>query len=296
MVTAPPRPPEDPRVRDLIKASLVDLVPPDMRPDAEALPLLTLLHRVSTWFYRGVYPAPRRVHVAPELASDTGAAPEVVEEIISRLREGKDVTRFLSNQAQRPHLKPTRDKNPDSALAVWGIHHLHTSLDVRPDGLAERTGALLFIHVMPKDVLVVGVFDHDLWAPDGVARRCIRNWPETVFHEMPGVVGLDQYATEDERSPAHRKGVNVIFELDGKVYMGGMQSSIGSPMSVTEEVNGVTHDLWEWDRILIDEAEKYSGRTAELRGTDFGLTDGTTFEPVTQVRIGREWIGAEADP
>ncbi len=144
-------------------------------------------------------------------------------------------------------------KRTDNLWADWGIHHLHLSLNpVDPaQKYSDRAEWVLFLKVYNNAVLFIDIKHHDkaiepdLFSQRDLIETLIRNWPEAVEKcEMKGVVGLanTQPVTNAEIAKLRNNGINMPFEMNGKVY-----APIG--MGMTSAVTSVRVTMYR-DRIF----------------------------------------------
>ena len=101
---------------------------------------------------REISPEPRIVYKAKAFTCDAKLQ-KAIDEIERKASSGESLTPHLS----KFYLDP--DYN-DSLLNDWGLHHLHLSTKVGPTGFTERTGPLLFAHVLPGAFYMVAVLPH----------------------------------------------------------------------------------------------------------------------------------------
>lgn len=124
--------------------------------------------------------------------------------------------------------KPHQRADLDLMLSAWGIHHLHFSQVVEPDGFVKRDGPIIFAVFRPDDAFLIDIMTHKDWAREHVIEVIVRNWPNAgLVHEMKDVVGLTRTIDDDDRKTLRNAQVNTPLEIDGKVYMpdGGMTTS-----------------------------------------------------------------------
>jgi len=250
----------------LIRADLLDRLPPETAGELVGMGTADLVIVYLNWRGRFVAPVPRRVHWAPELVASTGYSThrDVVNELAARLAAGDDVAPHLSRDVAVAHTsqpdgsRPRRRRDLDGLVAEWGIHHLHLSLDLEPDGFVSRTDDLLFVALQPADAYLIGVFPHGgAWTRRALAETCVRNWPEAgLFHEVRGVVGLAGGSDEADRPALRAAGVTTLLEIDGRVWVPQGQSTAGTPLAAARHAGVLMHVLRELrDRVAVDSQE-----------------------------------------
>jgi hypothetical protein len=129
-----------------------------------------LLVIYMNWRNRLISPEPRAV-----LKSSAFDANPVVKqrsgefaEIIDDIEQGRVLTKYLSRSvrvgfALPPHPKRkqlSRRKDLDLLLNDWGIHHLHVSRVVEPDGFVKRGGPVIFAIFKPDRAYLIDVMGH----------------------------------------------------------------------------------------------------------------------------------------
>ena len=133
----------------------------------------------------------------------------------------------------------------DDLLNDWGIHHLHLSTSMRPDGFVERSGPLLFARLTDNDFYCIKIMMHgggdNPWSRQELIDIIYQNWPESIDHSRlrgpPGmeVVGLERLHTDEEIGLLRRKGVYVFTQrADGTTHLpiGGGSTSAGVSLIV----------------------------------------------------------------
>jgi hypothetical protein len=232
-------------------------------PDAEraglaSLRLNDLLIEYRTWRGRFIPPQPRSVHWSDELRSSPGAETyrEALDVLERKVEEGEDLTPHLSGLVHRPFdnvaapaLEHRTDR--DALLADWGIHHLHLSSRLKK-GVAARGDDVLLAIFTERDAFFVGIRPHPKhanWAAEEIFAIVVANWPEDgLVHELRGVVGLSQQYSDDDRRALRNAGINMMMEIDGKVFAPGPlgQTIAGTPLGVTRAVQALMWELGAW--------------------------------------------------
>ncbi|MDD2803961.1 MAG: hypothetical protein PHV33_00270 [Elusimicrobiales bacterium] len=186
---------------------------------------------------REIAPQPRKVHKAKGFSCDAKYQ-KAIDEIERKAASGKSLV---------PHLSKfflDLDYN-DSLLNDWGLHHLHLSTKVGRAGFTERTGPLLFAHVLPDTFYMVAVLPHGSWTNRQLLEEMLKNWPHLLApYELKGVVGLSQKFTEKEHAQLRKAHIQACVQLsDNKVYtsIGGGMASNGTNIRVV-----MAHDRWAY--------------------------------------------------
>ncbi len=148
--------------------------------------LLVVYH---TWISRLVKPQPRAVHksmafqrnlLATQRASD-------LAQIIADIEHGRNLKKYLSRDIDRAPAKapgPGCRSDLDLLLNNWGVHHLHTSSIVEPDGFVKRDGPLLFVSFTSRAAYVIDIMMHGDWNRVHVLEVLASEWPhEGVIHD-----------------------------------------------------------------------------------------------------------------
>jgi len=250
------------QVEELARSTTLGMLGPDPSGELAAMRLPDLLIVLGNWRGRFVQPRPRTVHEAPELAASAKRVEHAValQAIEVAIRSGADLTPNLTRRTKVPYV-PTdirdrrlqRREDLDLMLADWGLHHLHLSTTVEPDGYVKRTDDVLFAAFSVNDAYPVGIFPHGSWAEHEAIAIVARNWAERgIVHKLHGVLGLAQHPTPAERRSLRNAGVAVVLEIDGAVYAPAGQTTAGTPTRVTMRADEASHALEDLRRRLAD--------------------------------------------
>lgn len=106
-----------------------------MKKDVNSIEDLELIRIYCNVQRRLVLPVPRQLHKSKSFACPPKHA-SVVATLERLIENDDDLTPYLSTKIK------SIDDN-DLLLNDWGIHHLHLGANIKSDGFAERTGALL---------------------------------------------------------------------------------------------------------------------------------------------------------
>ena len=127
--------------------------------------LLVIYHN---WMNRRVKPQPRIVHKSKVFQQNplTAQRASDIAQIIDDIKQGRDLTKYLSRDIVRAVVQipgqPQR-RDLDLMLNSWGVHHLHISTQVEPDGFVRRDRSLLFVVFKPKAAYLVDIMRHGEW-------------------------------------------------------------------------------------------------------------------------------------
>lgn len=235
------------RLERVVRRHVLRSLPAADQAAHESDSLASLLIDYRTWRARFVRPVPRAIRRAPSLAGHprVGAYRSALDAIEHKIVTGIDLTPHLSRRVAR--------LGRDLLLADWGVHHLHLSTSLDPDGFVSRTGDVLFVAFTATDAYLLDIRKHerdgDNWAAEEVFATLVRNWPESgLVHQAEGVLGLSQKYTDEERRELRSAGIAQVMEIDGKVYLpGGLgMTTAGTPIQATRAANAFMWDLNGW--------------------------------------------------
>jgi hypothetical protein len=219
----------------------------DPSGELSAMRLDEILIVYGTWRTRQLFPMPRSTHISRELSASTelGAHQTAFDAIAADIAAGNDLGRYLSRASETAYEPVTsravrlpRRQDRDLLLADWGIHHLHLSTTLDPDGFVSRTEDLLFAVFVRKGAYLIGIYPHGSWGLTELLEIFVRNWGEGgLLLRSRTAIGLTQHYTDEERLRLRNAGVMSLIEIDGAVYMPPGQTAAGTPSSVTHQVN-----------------------------------------------------------
>jgi hypothetical protein len=220
---------------------------------------------------RRIEPRPRAVHVARDLVCSESFRGGF-ELVTRKLRRGDDVTAHLSRTVH-----DSAEFN-DMVLNDWGFHHLHLGTSYKSDGLIERTGALLFVHVQRDAVYCVAIGDHDDWAAKRLNDAVFNSWPELYAgrtFSLSSGHGSTREWSEDEHQKLRKAGVLVVVRLpDGRLALplGGGYATSQRSIDVTRRVGRVFEETAELERRFATMAPTIAERLAAA-GLDVSTAD-----------------------
>lgn len=161
-------------------------------------------------------------------------------------------------------------KRTDGLWADWDIHHLHLPLNPADPmkKYSDRSDWVLFLRVYKNAVLFIDIKKHDsnvepdLFSQQDLMRTFIRNWPEEAErHQMKGVAGLARKGpiTDADVAKLRSNGINVPFEIDGKVYV---PLGMGMTTAVTATRVSIFRDkiyryAREIEEVLLDDKKQF---------------------------------------
>jgi hypothetical protein len=260
------------------------------RCELEKLELRDLLTVYGNWRYRCPAAQPRHVHIAQELQDEMGAekVTEAIGPLIQKIKDGDNLKSFLSRNVNfavdrsegTPH---HRRKDLDLLLAEWGVHHLHLSEVIEPDGFAERTCDLLFVVLRPTDAYLIGIYLHGSWTKRAVAERAVRNWPEAeLFFRSNYVIGLTQEWDESESAALRKAGLTQSMMIDGHVYSPHGQTLGGTSLTISRRVMNLMWELSDWktrgeDRLMEIAGGSFIYWLPAIQGDQCGFLGGNQF-------------------
>jgi hypothetical protein len=248
---------------------ILEEMPNDPGGKLAAMALPDLLISYGTWRSRLVPAKPRRCQLSRELQANPKALEHKValDAIVAKIEAGDDLS---------PHLSKGIDqgRGVDRMLADLGVHHLHLSTQLEPNGrFVERGGDLLFAAFKPDDAYIIGFYEHITdWARKDILETVARNWPDAgVVHELRGVIGLTQNFSDEDRLQLQQAGISSnAFEMDGKVFATLGQSFAGNPYSANQLRMVVMHTLNDWREHLTERLEQASQSVNEAAGREVG--------------------------
>ena len=98
-----------------------------------------------------------------------------INKLLSKVRNGEDLTPFLSLRAHQKGYMPINrirsgDANigddQDFFLNTMGFHHFHLDERILPSGMSERTKDVLFARLTRDEFHAVAIFNHSVFEPE----------------------------------------------------------------------------------------------------------------------------------
>jgi hypothetical protein len=177
-------------------------------------------------------------------------------------------------------------------LNAQGIHHLHISTHVEPDGYVKRDGPLLFAVFKERAAYLIDIMGHGDWTRDHVLKVLAAEWPdEGIIHEIKGgegfkVIGLSRNYTEAERAHLQKHGINTAVDIGGKIVMpGGLITTAGTTFNATRAADEVLRQI---DAFVERYVKKPKKLRALFEGKGFAFPKGT---PKFEFAIQRDGCG-----
>lgn len=172
---------------------------------------------------------------------------KILEEYKEGFKNGRDMNIFLSN-----NIKKTREI--DFLLTVWHLYHLHMSgkfVENKEQMKNNRSDTQLLCIISPTAVYFVDVIPHPKKSKDYFDRSHLKivinnNWEELIglyllAEVVPGTINFTVSSPEDIYQLYVKCGVNISFELEGKIYMLARGiTAARTPLEITsylEEIN-----------------------------------------------------------
>src|SRR5579862_9671134 len=140
------------------------------------------------WASRLVPPQPRLVRKSKAFERNplTAQRASDLNLIIADIERGRNLTKYLSKGILRSPVKMPDEKRADIDLLLndWGVHHLHLSSIVEPDGFVKRDGPLLFVSFTEDAAYLIDTMKHGDWCREHVLEVLANEWPSAgVIYE-----------------------------------------------------------------------------------------------------------------
>jgi hypothetical protein len=186
--------------------------------------LLVVYHN---WMNRLVRPQPRQVRKSRAFEQNPIFAQRKsdIDQIIADIEEGRDVRKYLSRDIKIPVQNPRkkskgRRRDLDLMLNDWGVHHLHISTQIEPNGFVKRDGPLLFAVFKPQVAYLIDVMKHRDWTRVHVLEVLATEWSdEGVIYEVIGILDGPKSYTDEERAKKRAAGLSAPFvKINGRFF------------------------------------------------------------------------------
>jgi hypothetical protein len=182
------------------------------------------------WSSRFPSPTQRRVFTSLEFQRTASGAPFQTElvQIFNDIEMGRKLDRYLSKRVlvgfELPKKSGPKKLNQlehlDLLLNDWGIHHLHISTKLEPDGFVVRVQPLILAIFKPGSAYLIDIVKHDDWSNDRLIRIIVENWPAAgLVHEIKGIIGTEaRQFTPAERLKLRSVGIATTVQIDGRTF------------------------------------------------------------------------------
>lgn len=279
-----------------------------------------LLITFLNWSSRLVHPHARTVHVSRELSARAAFATyrTDLDRIIKKISDGTDVGPHLSKLIKYGYTLPSGSRNlnarkdMDMLLNDWGVHHLHLSNVIEPDGFVKRDGPLLFAIFMQTDAYLIDVLGHSDWTNQHLVEVVVRNWPAAnLFLRSNGLLPSKQPMSALVRKRLRGNGYTTMIEVDGAVYAPRTLgiTGAGSSTRMTREADAILRQMRdvEIQLKLNPDLPKRAFMQANkelppLPAYRLVITDGPTgyqlaiLEEISGLTFGITWRPSDAEP
>jgi hypothetical protein len=185
------------------------------------------------WVNRHVHPHPREVLFSEELLRNplSETYSENLAALCDKIKSGTDLSPHLSSkiavgykpqdQSKKKNLNARKDL--DMLLNDWGVHHLHLSQTMEPNGFATRSANLLFAIFMPERAYLLDILPHGAWGDEKLVQIAVRNWPnDELFLDLKGVLPGQSSEPEKEHVKIRAAGLSKTVKVDDTLYMSRM--------------------------------------------------------------------------
>jgi len=209
----------------------------------------TLFVYFFNYINRLIHPRVRQVFISNEYNSRhfSDDIKSKVSQILTKIRNGTELTPHLSekidtgystNPLKYSSTKLQRKRHLDLLLNDWGIHHLHISNDIEPNGFVTRDGPLLFIIFTDEIAYILDLYlNHGDWSNQNLVEIAVKNWPEArLFCELVGALGMEKRINTEERKELRSAGIDTPIEVNGKVFISATYGISSSGISTTSSL------------------------------------------------------------
>ena len=191
-----------------------------------------LLNIYANWQHRLVDVTPRRLHESAVVRSHEVLRSDPALSAYSKIKDdivsGRSLHRYLSRRIEVGFERPstrgkrlTRRRDLDMLLNDWGLHHLHLSTNVEPDGFVGRSASVVVAAFVKSDAYIVDVISHGEWTSGYLIETIVREWPDSGLVWRLDVLPDEKELTSEERKTLRDAGVSGYVRVDGKVYLAG---------------------------------------------------------------------------
>lgn len=225
-----------------------------------------LLVSYHNWITRLVPKQPRQVVVSKTLLQSSHYSDHnyVIETIITDIKMGIDLNKYLSRAVNIAIQKPSRNrfnhrKDLDLMLNSWGIHHLHLSTKIEKDQFVKRSKHLLFVFFTEHTAYLIDIMRHGDWASEHILRVLKNELAEAkAVYVVNGVTGLARDVSDNDNKYLRSAGVETMRVIDGDVIMGAKGiSTAGTSIDSTREADQILDDLDFFEKSWQTNREKF---------------------------------------
>ena len=149
-------------------------------------------------------------------------------QIVDDIEQGRTLRKYLSKDVEvgfKLPKKPGKKKLHrleylDLLLNDWGIHHLHISTALQPNGFVTRGNPLIFAAFKDDCAYLIDIGKHGDWGDDHLVRIIVETWPEAgLVHEFKGIQGSQGPPTNSSgRLKLRSSGLTRPVEIDGRSF------------------------------------------------------------------------------
>jgi hypothetical protein len=203
--------------------------------------------------------------------------------IVADIEKGQNLTKYLSRDIVRAAVKAPGRKRADLDMLLndWGVHHLHISPDVEPDGFVKRDDPLLIVSFTADAAYLIDVLTHtDMkahkWVWHHVLEVLASEWPRAgVICEVNCAVP-PPLITEEQRANLRGNHYNAAFSFDGRTFVPrGLMMATGTTMKTWLYAQALLRRIGEVEKAL---SENPRGCAAVFERYDSKFPDKPEFE------------------
>jgi hypothetical protein len=210
-----------------------------------------LVVRFLMWRERLVHPHPRSVLKSAQLLNNPVyiARRDDIHHIFAKVAIGQDIGPHLSRNVKFGYDRPLKGKKGgrdiDGLLNEWGVHHLHLSQTLEPDGHVKRGSEVLAVIFRQDRAYFLDILRHGEWSEQRIVAAAVQNWPDQkLFVELRGMLPGKMDSSE-ETAQLRAASVNTWVEIDGRCYIastGGISTAL-TPARATVWTNHLLRQL-----------------------------------------------------
>jgi hypothetical protein len=193
---------------------------------------------------------------------------EAISHVVADIEQGNDLTKYLSRRVTMGFALPSKPgvtknlarlQHLDLLLNEWGIHHLHISTTIEPDGFVERDDPLLFAMFEPETAYFLDIGTHSSFVDQRLAEIAVENWPNAqLFLEIKDIRLRNGVSySRDDRKQMRSGGLFSFITIGDKVFSprGGI-STAGTSTQASVQANYIIRTLRAFEeRVKADPTE-----------------------------------------